>query len=157
MSNEATVTRETTLRGRDNCLCLYVQRAARALARRFDEAFRLLELTNGQFSLLMSLNRPDPPRIGTVAAFLSMDRTTLTAALSPLERRGLVRVIANPHGRRARLMVLTEEGRALLARAVPIWEETHAEVDRLVESPGPDVLRSALQSLSGIGAGPAPA
>ena len=46
---------------RDACLCLHVQRAARALARRFDEVFRPLDLTNGQFSLLMSLNRPEPP------------------------------------------------------------------------------------------------
>ncbi len=62
---------------RDTCLCLHVQRAARALARRFDEALRPLDLTNGQFSLLMSLNRPEPPSIGSVAALLAMDRTTL--------------------------------------------------------------------------------
>jgi hypothetical protein len=70
-----------TLEVRDACLCLHVQRAARALARRFDEAFRPLNLTNGQFSLLMSLNRPQPPSIGSAASPLAMDRTTLTAAL----------------------------------------------------------------------------
>jgi len=48
---------ETTLMIKDCCLCLHVQRAARALARRFDEELRPFELTNGQFSLLMSLNR----------------------------------------------------------------------------------------------------
>ena len=37
---------------RDHCLCLHAQRAARALARRFDAAFRPLGLTSGQFSLL---------------------------------------------------------------------------------------------------------
>src|SRR5246127_2613989 len=83
---------ETTLRVRDCCLCLHVQRAARALARRFDEALRPVSLTNGQFSLLMSLNRPEPPPMAPVAAQLAMDRTTLTAALKPLERRGLVAV-----------------------------------------------------------------
>ena len=50
---------------RDNCLCLHVQRAARGLARRFDDVFRPLDLTHGQFSLLMSLNRPEPPTIGS--------------------------------------------------------------------------------------------
>ena len=77
---------------RDSCLCLYIQRAARALARRFDDVFRPLELTHGQFSLLMSLNREEPPSIGSVSALLAMDRTTLTANLKPLERRGLVTV-----------------------------------------------------------------
>ena len=75
---------------RDACLCLHLQRASRAVGRQFDEAFRPLGLTSGQFSLLMSLNRPEPPTIGNVAALLAMDRTTLTANLKPLERRGLV-------------------------------------------------------------------
>src|SRR3982074_2999998 len=82
MSKAATVAYETTLRVRDNCLCLHMQRAARALARRFDEALRPFELTNGQFSLLMSLNRPEPPSMGPVASLLAMGRTTLTAALA---------------------------------------------------------------------------
>ena len=84
---------------RDTCLCLATQRAARALARRFDDAFRSLDLTNGQFSLLMALNRPKPPTIAPLAEFLAMDRTTLTAALKPLERRGLIQVSVDPDDR----------------------------------------------------------
>ncbi len=90
MSKPADVPFEATLQVRDTCLCLHVQRAARALARRFDEALRPHGLTSGQFSLLMSLNRPEAPNMGSVASLLAMDRTTLTAALKPLERRGLV-------------------------------------------------------------------
>src|SRR5215831_3997044 len=119
---------ETTLEVRDACLCLHVQRAARALARRFDEALRPHGLTNGQFSLMMSLNRPEPPSMGSVATLLAMDRTTLTAALKPLERRRLVAVAVDPEDKRGRLLKLTPAGRSLLTRAVPIWERTHAEV-----------------------------
>src|SRR6202162_4989377 len=92
MSNGDAVPFETTLEVRDACLCLHLQQAARAVARRFDAALRPLGLTSGQFSLLMSLNRPEPPTIGSVSALLAMDRTTLTANLKPLERRGLVAV-----------------------------------------------------------------
>src|ERR1044071_7674021 len=95
---------------RDTCLCLHLQRAARAVARQFDEALRPLGLTNGQFSLLMSLNRSEPPTIGNVAALLVMDRTTLTANLKPLERRGLVRVRIDDTDRRNRRLILTGEG-----------------------------------------------
>src|SRR3954454_8519002 len=98
---------EVTILVRDSCLCLHVQRAARALARRFDDALRPLGLTNGQFSLLMSLNRPEPAGMGGVATLLAMDRTTLTAALKPLIRRGLVRVAPDPGDRRGRLLTLT--------------------------------------------------
>src|SRR5579862_9867255 len=120
---------ETTLLVRDSCLCLHVQRAARALARRFDDAFRPLGLTNGQFSLMMSLNRPEPPGMASVAALLAMDRTTLTAALKPLQRRRLIDIATDPGDRRARLIVLTPKGRKLLARAVPIWRSTHLAVE----------------------------
>src|SRR4051812_20502467 len=98
---------ETTLEVRDTCMCLHVQRAARAVARRFDDALRPLDLTNGQFSLLMSLNRPNPATIGSVSTLLAIDRTTLTANLKPLERRGLVKIIISDTDRRHRLMILT--------------------------------------------------
>jgi len=138
----------TTLLVRDHCLCLHVQRAARALARRFDEAFRPLGITNGQFSLLISLNRPEPPPMGPVANLLAMDRTTLTAALKPLERRGLVRVEKDENDRRSRILILTAKGRELLARAVPIWEKNHAEVELQLGDNGPEKLRAGLMALS---------
>jgi DNA-binding MarR family transcriptional regulator len=128
-----------------------VQRAARALARRFDEALRPLDLTNGQFSLLISLNRPEPPPMAAVASLLAMDRTTLTAALKPLERRELVRVAADPGDRRSRLMALTRKGMALLAKAVPIWERIHQEIEGLLPVGDPNRLRSNLRALSGAG------
>jgi DNA-binding MarR family transcriptional regulator len=125
-----------------------VHRAARALARRFDEAFRPLDLTNGQFSLLMSLNRPEPPPMGPVADLLAMDRTTLTAALKPLERRGLVRIAQDQKDRRSRILILTAKGRELLARAVPIWQNVHAEIERQFGDKGPDALRASLMAVS---------
>lgn len=137
---------ETTIMVRDTCLCLHAQRAARALARRFDEVLRPLGLTNGQFSLLMSLNRPQPASMGQVASVLAMDRTTLTACLKPLERRGLVKVSADPDDKRTRRLTLTPEGRKLLVKALPVWKRTHAELDRLLDDP--ERLRADLRALS---------
>ena len=133
---------------RDACLCLHVQRAARALARRFDEVFRPLDLTHGQFSLLTSLNRPEPPSIGSVAALLAMDRTTLTANLKPLERRGLVKVSVDKDDKRSRRLTITAAGRALLAKAYPLWRQTHATIERQVTGCRPSNLRDALRALS---------
>jgi DNA-binding MarR family transcriptional regulator len=139
---------ETTILVRDSCLCLHVQRAARALARRFDEALRPLGLTNGQFSLMMSLNRPEPPAMGAMASLLAMDRTTLTAALKPLGRRGLLVITTGRDDRRARLLELTPKGRKLLARAVPVWKSAHAAVEDLLVQGEPDRLRKDLRALS---------
>ena len=148
MSKTAQVPYQTTLLVRDCCLCLHVQRAARVLARRFDEALRPFELTNGQFSLMMSLNRPEPAPMAAVASLLAMDRTTLTAALKPLERRGLVKVTSDSKDRRSRLMVLTAQGMKLLASAVPVWQRTHEEVETLLPEGDPDRLRKNLRALS---------
>jgi DNA-binding MarR family transcriptional regulator len=137
-----------TIEVRDTCLCLHLQRAARAVARRFDAALRPLGLTNGQFSLLMSLNREDPPTIGSVSALLAMDRTTLTANLKPLERRGLVKVTIDDADKRTRRVTLTPPGRVLLVAAVPVWKRTHAAIEELLLRSDRDELRADLRALS---------
>jgi DNA-binding MarR family transcriptional regulator len=139
---------ETTILVRDSCLCLHVLRAARALARCFDNALRPLGLTNGQFSLMVSLNRPEAPTIGSVASLLAMDRTTLTAALKPLRRRNLIKITTDHDDHRARLLQLTPQGRKLLARAVPVWTSTHAAVEARLGPGEPHRLRKNLRTLS---------
>jgi DNA-binding MarR family transcriptional regulator len=147
MSNAKMSSYETAVRVRDACLCLHLQRAARTVARCFDDAFRPLGLTNGQFSLLMSLNRPGPPTLGGIAQLLAMDRTTLTAALKPLERRGLVRVTLDAADRRIRRPALTPSGAKLLAAAVSLWHVVHAAIEGRLGA-DPELLRAALRALS---------
>jgi DNA-binding MarR family transcriptional regulator len=149
MSKKNVLPRETSRTVGRTCLCLHVQRAARALARRFDAAFRPLGLTHGQFSLMMSLNRAEPPNIRQVSDALAMDRTTLTANLKPLRRRGLVTVSADAADRRGRRLALTEAGHDLLALAAPIWRRAHAAVERGLASSDPDRLRADLRAFSG--------
>lgn len=148
MSKTEPVSFETTIEVRDSCLCLHVQRAARALARLYDEALRPLEMTHGQFSLMMSLNRPQPARMREVASLLAMDRTTLTANLKPLERRGLVAVAADPGDRRGRLLTLTDAGRDLLAAALPLWRRTQESAGAPIAPGGRDRLLADLRALS---------
>ena len=135
---------------RDSCICLHTQRAARALARRFDTALAPVDLRHGQFSLLISLSRPIAPTIGEVASVLAMDRTTLTANLKPLERRRLVKVAVDRNDKRSRLLVLTAAGKRLLAKAVPVWRRAHGEVDRRFAKSDRDAMRAGLLALSGI-------
>ena len=145
--DEAVVPFTTTLHVRDHCLCLHAQRAARALARRFDAVLRPVGLTSGQFSLLMALNRPQPPSLKPVAELLAMDRTTLTAALKPLERRGFVQIVPDAADRRSRLLVLTAAGRAVLAAAVPIWQRTHEAIEAGLPGEAAQTLRTTLRGL----------
>jgi DNA-binding MarR family transcriptional regulator len=147
MSNQP-VPFETTIHVRDHCLCLAAQRAARSLARRFDEALKPVGITSGQFSLLMSLNRPEPPTIGSVANLLAMDRTTLTANLKPLQRRGMIELVADAKDRRSRRIRLMDAGAAALSAAMPIWIGTHADIDAAVGGDQVATLRSGLHAVA---------
>ena len=142
----ALVSLDTTLHVRDTCLCLHTQRAARALARRFDEVLRPVGLTNGQFSLLNALNGAQPAPMSQVAATLGADRTTLTAALKPLVRDGLAEVTPNPADHRARRVALTAAGQGRLAAALELWRGAHAALE--AELPDPDRARRDLLTLS---------
>jgi len=148
MSKDESVSFATTRQVYDHCLCFAAQRATRALARRFDEALRPVGLTSGQFSLLMSLNRPEPATVGAIASLLGMDRTTLTANLKPLEREGLVESAVDPADRRGRLLVLTASGKKKLKAALPIWTHTHAEIDASLAPSDGGALRTALRALA---------
>lgn len=149
------VSLETTLAVRDACLCLHTQRAARALARRFDEALRPVGLTNGQFSLLNALNGPAPAPMAQVAATLGADRTTLTAALKPLVREGMAAVSVDPADQRARRVTLTAAGQERLAAALPLWVAAHGALE--TELADPDRARRDLLTLSAPRPGVPPA
>ena len=148
MSNSPLIPFSATIEVRDHCLCLHTQRAARALSRRFDNAFKHLGLTSGQFSLLMSLNRPKPPTLGSVASLLGMDRTTLTAALKVLEKHGWVNVAKNKEDRREKSLGITPAGLACLAAALPIWIDMHATIEAQMPQGDADRLRHGLNAIS---------
>jgi len=148
MSNLPLIPFSTTIHVRDHCLCLYAQRAARALARRFDEALKPFGLTNGQFSLMMSLNRPEPAALGSVAALLGMDRTTLTAAIKVLEQRGWVAVARGREDRREKFLALTDAGQAALAPAVTVWCDVHAVIEEKMPQGEAERLRHGLAAVT---------
>ncbi len=141
---------ETTRHILDHCLGLHLQRVARVVARRFDEALRPLKLTNGQFELLVLLGRTPAGRIAAVAERLGRDRTTITAILKPLTQRGLVAVTVNPDDSRGRTLTLTPAGKDLLAAAVPLWGRFYSRTEHLFANDEAHLLRRSLTTLSQI-------
>lgn len=105
------------------CLGMHIRRAARSITRQYEEFLRPLELTLGQFSILATLHWPEPKTMNQLSNELGLDRTTLTANLRPLERRHLVQVVVDDADHRRRGVTLTEDGRHVLATALPLWEE----------------------------------
>ena len=114
----------------ESCTCLALRKAARDIARRYDEAFRPLDINNGQFAMLTAIAGLQPAGIQALGRRLGMDRTTVTAALKPLERRGLVQIDVSEGDLRGRAVTLTPQGQAILKDAVPLWKKVQAETAR---------------------------
>ena len=132
----------------ETCLCGYIQRASRALGKRFDRHMRPLGVNNWQFSLLMAVNLPSPPSIGGLSETLGMDHTTTTKNLTLLRRRGLVVVRRDGEDARVRRVALTPAGRALIARAVPRWRAVNDAMIAKLTADQLTCLRTALEVIA---------
>ena len=96
----------------------------------------------------MSLTRPAAPSIGQLATELAMDRTTLTAYLKPLDRRGLIRTAAHDLDARSRVLSLTDAGRELLEHAIPLWRRVQRSTMPTFRQMDAAALRATLRELA---------
>ncbi len=131
------------------CVCLNLRAAARAMTRAYDKALRPVGLKVTQFTILAAIHRVGSAvPIGSLAKTLSMDRTTLTRNLRPLEKLGLVDIL--PEGyRRARGMVLTEQGREVLEQAIPLWRQAQTTTVNRIGDDRWAALRGELTAVVG--------
>jgi DNA-binding MarR family transcriptional regulator len=130
------------------CVCLGLNRAARATSRRYDAVFKPIGITSGQFAILSALKRDKPVPISDMAELLGMDRTTLTRNLKPLETLELVAMKPDARDRRVRGLTLTAKGRLLQKEALPLWRKAQKESNRRIGRDSWDELRPALSFLS---------
>src|SRR5688572_25932801 len=94
-----------------DCNCLAIRQAARHVTQFYDQLFQPVGLRATQFAILTRLRRDGPMAINALAAALVMDRTTLGRNILPLQRDGLIEVVASPADRRRRELRLTASGR----------------------------------------------
>lgn len=130
------------------CVCLGVNKAARRLARRYDEALRSCGLTSGQFSILTALLRDEAVPVGSLAAALGMDRTTLNRNLKPLEDQRLVASERVDRDGRLRGLRVTETGRERLRHALPLWRSVQTDSNRRLGDSEWPKFQASLRSLT---------
>jgi DNA-binding MarR family transcriptional regulator len=123
----------------------------RAQLRVFDDFLRCvapLQLTPAQFSVLLLLDK-NPGRNQTeIATTLGILRPNFVAMLDGLESRDLCARSRSTNDRRSHIVVLTDKGRAVLARAKKLVATKHEA--RLNELLGPDNRAALLAMLSKI-------
>lgn len=109
------------------CAGFNLRRASRAVTQHFDHALAPVGLRTTQFTLLGALAIAGPVSTNELAVGLVVDRTTLTRNLRLLRDAGLVETQPGRSGREVRF-TLSDEGRDILARAIPIWREAQGSI-----------------------------
>jgi DNA-binding MarR family transcriptional regulator len=104
-----------------------------------------MDLERSAYGIMCRLADEGPQRLGYLAHAFGLDPSTITRQVQALERAGLVARSPDPADRRASILDLTDEGRAVLARTrehrrrrlekiLADWsEEDRTELGRLLE------------------------
>jgi len=121
---------------------------ARRITRLYDDALRPADLTITQFTLLAVIQGFSPGSITALGEALSIDRTTLTRNLKPLEAAGLVER-GDEGVRRQRAIKITERGRKKLKAAYPLWRAAQEGLEKDFEG---DDFRAVMESLHSLAA-----
>jgi DNA-binding MarR family transcriptional regulator len=123
----------------------------RAQLRVFEDFLRCvapLQLTPAQFSVLLLLDQ-NPGRNQTeIANTLGILRPNFVAMLDALESRELCARMRSASDRRSHILVLTDKGHAVLARAKKLVANKHEA--RLIELLGPENHAALLDMLAKI-------
>lgn len=129
------------------CLCLAIRRSARRLTRAYDAAMAPYGLTIGQFSILGHIKARPGLSQSELAELLAMEQSSMSRALGPLVREGLVAFERDTADARRRRLALTAAGKVRFAQARAGWERVQSLARDHLGEPAHDTLRSVLGEL----------
>jgi MarR family 2-MHQ and catechol resistance regulon transcriptional repressor len=100
-------------------LWVVLNRAQRAIGQHIRRGMQEHELQPSEFAVLEILYSKGELTLGDVASRILLTTGSTTPVIDKLERRGLLRRVADPDDRRVVRAALTGEGRALMDRVFP--------------------------------------
>lgn len=112
-----------------DCACSAARKASRAITQHFDAHLRGSGLRATQFTVLATLAQTGPMPMTRLAAFIGLERTTLTRNLKALLRDGLVEACEATDGR-VRRIANTKKGESAARDAFPLWRRAQDSVEQ---------------------------
>jgi DNA-binding MarR family transcriptional regulator len=133
--------------GIDHCNCSAIRKASRQITRFYDAQLEPSGLRITQYLALAALNELGSAAINALAERLDIERTAMGKMTGLLERDGLISISPSPSDARSRLVKLTEAGRDLFERTVPLWEEAQRQFEQLNGTEQVSSLRQGLAAM----------
>ena len=126
-----------------------ISRAALLLQRELVRLYEQFGLAEGDFDVLATLRRhgEQPLTPGDLSSSTMVTTGGMTKRLDRLEEKGWIRRDDHPRDRRGKLIALTDEGRALIDRAVEAHYENEARLLAGLSPAERDQLASLLRKL----------
>jgi len=138
----------TTAPRPEDCHCLAVRQAGRAITQLYDQHLASTGLRSTQYAILSRLDRLGAMTINTLAAQLGMDRTTMGRNILPLERDGLIAIGSTGEDRRSKALELTRDGRTRLRAARVQWARAQTAFEKSFGAGRAAQLRDLLRSVA---------
>jgi DNA-binding MarR family transcriptional regulator len=122
-----------------------LRHAQRRAARTFAEALRPLGIEGRHYGVLLNLGTHGPLSQRRLIDLTREDKSSMVRTVDDLEARGLAVRRPSPTDRRAYAVEITEEGRALFARASVIADEVAAGLLDCLSDQDQELLCSLLE------------
>src|SRR5436189_5696302 len=101
----------------------------------YDDALRPLGLKVSQLNILIVTAKLGVARPAQVCEILQLDTSTLSRNVKPLQAHGWLEVVPDEDAR-AQPFRLTPQGKRLIEKAVPAWEEAQRRASELLGDEG---------------------
>jgi DNA-binding MarR family transcriptional regulator len=125
-----------------------INNTARKLNQQLTSRFHPFDITSEQWSVLNRLAKQDGITQKELSHRAVKDPTNLTRILDQLERKGWIRRVANQEDRRSFLTYVTDSGRALNAKLLPIEAQFIANISSGLSENEMDALKKTLSQIN---------
>src|SRR5438132_10537873 len=130
------------------CIAVRLRLLDRVVTNFYDDALRPLGLKVSQLNILVVTAKLGLSRPAQVCEFLQLDTSTLSRNVKPLQAHGWLEVMPDEDAR-AQPFRLTPQGKRLIEKAVPAWEEAQRRASELLGDEGVALLDKAAKKLGG--------
>src|SRR5437588_1722177 len=134
------------------CIAVRLRLLNRIVTNLYDDALRPLGLKVSQLNILVVTARLGLARPAQVCEVLQLDTSTLSRNVKPLQAHGWLEVVPDEDAR-AQPFRLTPQGKRLIEKAVPAWEEAQRRATELLGDEGIALLDRAAKKLRRATAG----
>jgi DNA-binding MarR family transcriptional regulator len=128
------------------CVAVRLRLLNRVVTNLYDDALRPLGLKVSQLNLLTVTARLGLARPAQVCDILQLDASTLSRNVKPLQAHGWLEVVPEEDAR-AQPFRLTPQGKGLIEKAVPAWEQAQRRASELLGGEGIALLDRAARKV----------